>query len=227
MPRQLRIPEKYQPSFKLLADMGDTEFAELVAAMSETQPTFHVPPFAAHVAAKLESVTLDTIAKIVVALVPLIGNMSDADDPSSIAAELAQASRDPNQLKFSVKRAKVLQSRLQTLFEIEDSLGAVAKARAIYRSEAHDFCDAKIITDIRPIFRLDASHDPKSAVLVHTLRIGYHENGDEHHHDFTVTVDDAGLEAIGNAVARAREKAQTSVRLIEKSGAQCLSPDTD
>jgi len=54
---------------------------------------------------------------------------------------------------------------------LDDTVGTVAKVGPVMTEHERIFQDARILTDIRPIFHPNLSEKPNAAVLVHMLRI--------------------------------------------------------
>jgi hypothetical protein len=75
------------------------------------------------------------------------------------------------------------------------------------------YCDAKILSDIRPVFGDKPTVRPVGAVVTHTLRIGYHLGGD--HREFHIILDVQDLEALKVAVDRAQAKDKTLRALLK------------
>ena len=77
------------------------------------------------------------------------------------------------------------------------------------------FCNAKILSDIRPIFGPKIESGPVAAVVTHTLKLGYHEEGE--HKQFFVVLDDADLVTFQEVIQRAREKSDALDNLLGAS----------
>ena len=223
----MRIPEKFQRSFQRLATMSDRDFSRLRDALADTPPTFNVETFAERVAVKGSGLSPVEISELVAAISPLMSSVTDQDDIGSFAVMVSSSIQANEKLDVGEEAGRKLESRLCQLFAIEDTLGTVARARAIYFFSGNDFCDVKVVTDIRPVFRSDPTVDPTAAVLVHDLQIGYHTDRDLDHQDFTVTLDEAELDQLQAAIERARAKAKTLTRMVERAGMRCLKPDLD
>jgi hypothetical protein len=82
-----------------------------------------------------------------------------------------------------------------------------AKALALMQEHERTFCQARIITDIRPVFGSEVSKPPRAVVVAHTLRISYHE-GDERK-DFYVALDSDDIESLRELLDRADAKARS------------------
>jgi len=93
--------------------------------------------------------------------------------------------------------------RLHRILDIEP-LARSAKALAVLIDNQHEYHDAKILTDIRYAFRPDPEAEPYGAVIVHTLKLTYHEESE--HKSFFVALDSVDLKQLRAAIGRAEKK---------------------
>lgn len=64
--------------------------------------------------------------------------------------------------------------RLSKLLNIAP-LRVSAKATLLHAEYEHAFCTARILTDIRPIYDNGVKGRPSGAIIMHTLKLSYHE----------------------------------------------------
>ena len=103
-------------------------------------------------------------------------------------------------------------TRLSTLLSTT-SLAISAKAQVLQRDYARLFHDAKIITDMRPVFEQSTKEPPQGVLLDHTLKVVYHEGlGD--HQELYLALDSSDLVALKKVIERAEEKEQTLRSLL-------------
>ena len=112
-----------------------------------------------------------------------------------------------------------LRSHLGRLLNVSN-LRMAAKAHRLQRAGERLYCDAKILSDIRPVFDEDVETVPAGAVVGHTLRLGYHERGE--HKEFFVVLDDVDLEKLRAVIERAESKNKTLLKLLKGSGLKDL-----
>jgi len=139
---------------------------------------------------------------------------------SEFAAGISAAVDDFEESEFSEQDKLRLTGRLAQLLEIEKSLGTTSKANDVLTEHEHTFCDARILTDMRPIFPSDLAVSPTEAVVVHTLKIAYHQ--DREHKEFYVALDFDDIQTLKTAIERAELKDQSAKSLLDKAGVQCL-----
>ena len=159
------------------------------------------------------------------------GEVEDiADLLGSLSAAIASTELSLSELIPSVLEAvgeesdldeselKLLSERLETLLEI-DQLGLVAKASSLLADYEHSFCQAKFLTDIRPVFG-SVKEPPSAAVIVHTLRIKYHKGGDIE--DFYVSMDGDDLQLLKKLIERAESKMETLAATLRNADVRLI-----
>jgi hypothetical protein len=97
--------------------------------------------------------------------------------------------------------------RILTLLSA-DRFWLVSKAYDLQTDDERTFCDARILTDLRPIFDTPVTAGSKGAVIVHLLKLGYHESN-KRHQKFYVSLDSKDLKELRKVIDRAEEKAAT------------------
>ena len=70
------------------------------------------------------------------------------------------------------------------------------------------FCQARILTDLRPVFGQVIEDGPKAMVVVHLLKLTFHK-GSEKHQEFFVSLDGDDLKTLRGLIDRAEAKAKT------------------
>lgn len=224
--RNLRIPKSFHGAFADLLQLEDRSFNELVAAFEQASPTLFRGDLAAFVA---ERVTLnrETTQSIVKTLVNLYivrrdGGRKDAGEFAAEVREALRAEDDPR-LKAKDSEWDVFSRRLETLLGFENSIGITSKALEVMWRNQRVFCDdgARMVSDVRPIFKDDATKSPVAAVVVHTLKISYHEEGEIR--EFYVALDTKDLLALRKLLQREEEKLES---LKEVLNVQYLQPES-
>jgi hypothetical protein len=89
-----------------------------------------------------------------------------------------------------------------------DLFALVAKAHDLATEDERTFCHARILTDLRPVFGQNVDEGPKAMIVMHTLKLAYHEQGKEKHHDFYVSLDAEDLRTLRKLLDRAEAKAK-------------------
>ena len=102
-----------------------------------------------------------------------------------------------------------LTTNLLALLSIEE-VGLAAKALDLQTEDERTFCTvSRILTDLRPVFGVDVTEGPKAMVIVHLLKLGYHQAGSSNHRDVYVSMDANDLQTLRKMIDRAEEKAKS------------------
>jgi hypothetical protein len=107
-----------------------------------------------------------------------------------------------------------LRAILEKLLSIE-TLSIVSKASRLQRDGERLYCNAKILSDIRPIFKDDPSAPPVGAVITHTLKVGYHEG--RGHMETQIVLDSDDLTKLAAVINRAQLKDKSLRTFLKRS----------
>jgi len=88
------------------------------------------------------------------------------------------------------------------------SFALVTKAIDLATEDERTFCQARIITDLRPVFGPRVEDGPQAMVVVHLLKLAFHEQGGDHG-EFYVALDTSELGELKQVIERAELKAKS------------------
>jgi hypothetical protein len=143
--------------------------------------------------------------------------------PSVISLHIVRANREASLDEFvddvseaigtfdPVGRSKESKQRLRTILDIQ-SLYVSAKAYIVLADHQRTARGIKILTDVRYVFQANPEEEPFGAVIVHTLKLSYHENED--HKEFYIALDDDDLARLRGVLDRADAKANILARKL-------------
>jgi hypothetical protein len=89
-----------------------------------------------------------------------------------------------------------------------------AKIRDLNAEHERTFCNARILTDMRPVFGTDLSEGPQALFISHVLRLAYHKGG-ENIEEVYVSLSAEDLRELRKTIERAETKAK-SLRSLPK-----------
>jgi len=93
--------------------------------------------------------------------------------------------------------------RFDKLLSIE-KLSMLSKAIKLQRDGERLYCEAKILSDVRPVFGDGPIARPLASVVTYTMKIIYHEGGE--HKEFFIVLDRADLVELHDVLGRAKLK---------------------
>ena len=121
---------------------------------------------------------------------------------------LADVQKDKD---FQEADGPVFRERIVRLLDI-GPLSIISKAYLLQRDHQKVYCEAKILSDIRPVFSVDSPIAPVGAVLSHVLKVTYHEN--DRHREFFVALDSLDIKALKEVLDRAVDKNDQLEKLL-------------
>jgi hypothetical protein len=213
--RHLTLPDYYVPGIKGLIGLTEAQAKELISALQAEQPIYYHPT---QLAGHLESrITIDPplLAKIIRALAGLYTARTFTGLSTSDFADVAFQAVEDKGLKPSEPESWArFKENLVELLKLEGSLAVASKAQDVVTEQDRIFSQARILSDVRSIFKDDPEAMPSAVAIIHTLRIHYHQSGDLK--SFFVAMDDQDLRKLKDAIDRAQKKSVT-LRSVAKS----------
>lgn len=202
----VRIPARIQ---RLLIEIGDLKpesFAELLALVQRAAGTVESKERGVELARSLKTIAPDKGALFLEALLPLYFLKNNTTKPvAEVVRDVCftisvNPDIDPKPAPECVDR---LTARLVSLLSV-DSIDEALRARTLSWEAQNVFSTARILTDIRPVFNHDLSTDPRGAIIVHSLKLTYTENGERKAMFFAL--DSKDVSELGQVLERARDK---------------------
>ncbi len=223
---ELSIPEQYERGFIEIRQLGGDQVRELVSALEGVLPTRNRADLQRRVEEKTSlglSDDLDEIMETLISLYALRDSMGlGLQDFVEVVDEMVNESyveelnfaNDEDRERFNAKLIQLLGV---------DSLDIAARAVDIlYERERTIHGIPRIFTDIRPIFGADSKSDPRGAVLVHTLKIRYHEGREVK--ELFIGLDTEHVNELISVLERANSKAETLKQFLEDKDLPYIEP---
>lgn len=210
-----KIPNKYRAGFEKIKQLSASDAEALVAALKKAPISGGLKGITSAVQEQVTSLSGDDAEDIVRTLYSLYVFRIDSDAPlSEVVPELTSAMRATGEpsLAFSEEDRVRFEKNMSQLLSI-DTIAVTTKVSQIKIDYPNTFHDAKILSDVRPIFG-KPDEQPVGGAITHTLKIEYHHEGD--HKEFYVALDSEDLQRMKAVLQRADAKA-TSLRLLLKS----------
>lgn len=225
---KFNIPERYRTGLAAIRTLDEKNVQEIRDALERIQNASDVesnPPDDVAVTAIVSASGNKTanarqIAQTVAALYGVksgrdISTEAFVDD---ICDAMEALPSEDQRLPHSERGA--FRQKLLTILGAE-LFGLVAKVYDLATEDERVFCQARILTDLRPVFGPKLEEGPKAMIVMHLLKLAYHE-GNHEHKNFYVTLDSEDLQALKKLIERAEFKAKSlksAVRDIRTIGA--------
>jgi hypothetical protein len=195
------LPADEQMGLVRLATLTQDQIEQLRLSLASTPVRLSRDSFLKGVAA-VDGLMGSDQERIVWALTYLNGFLTSGN--YEITSFVSDVKESLIEQKVSADDADKIAAALPGLLEI-DTIRLRAKAVDLQVNHAFVFQNALVLTDIRPVFAMDAPREVKGALVFHTLKIEYFQNGETR--EFFVSLDDRDLNLIRKSLDRADAKA--------------------
>ncbi len=221
MPTTIEIPKRHREGLTIVNSLPEDVFQRLVAALEtvidpnsvdETVPNADLPDVSIY--------EVETVVHTVLSIYRVRAFRGQAVEP--FVKDLSAAMETPVGDKYiAPEQREKFSSRLEKLLSI-DRLLTFSKALSLQYEKGFVIFGARILTDLRPVFRDDADAGASGFLLMHTLKISYNEQGD--HRELYFSLDESDLKQIKDALQRAETKAAQLRQLMRSKSIPDLTP---
>ena len=207
----LTIPRRYRVGLAAVERLTDADATLVAQGLTATAPEVSFEKLAAPLSSELPAdVDLARLLEAVASLNTLL------PEDGAGADSLAQDVSDSANLELPEDKRPAYAARLETLMRIPV---LVIAARASQLLAEHDkvFHDARILTDVRPVFEHDPSTGVKMAAVVATMKLEYHPGGKSAIESIFVSLDHGDLEHLRQVMDRALTKMDSLSQLMKET----------
>lgn len=213
------IPRGHQTRFKVFKRvvLDNKSVQELLLVLGEETSVIEDPELSSKIASRVTTISPRDIDDVIEVLIVLYLLQARYESPVSEFAEdicRAMDESDVEELRLSDDERSRFKDRLIELLHLE-AVSVGAKAIDLQRENERTFSDARIVTDIRPIFGTDLEETPAQAVIVHILKISYRERNRSR--DFFVALDAADVSTLSRLLDRANSKAGNLKSFLDRT----------
>jgi hypothetical protein len=206
----LTIPKNRKVATSRLIAMESEEMRALSTALSKAPGTASVRSLSRQLNVEIEPPLLQ--------LLSLLGEIREESGLSSeeFASELLVAAR-ADQMKPADGDWDRLKNDLILLFDSAESLALIGKAKHLLSDHEHTYCphSSRVISDVRCVFRSADVEKPVGAVIVHMLKLAFHQESSDTQ-AFFIALDSEDLRHLRDLLDRAIAK-ETSLTTLIKS----------
>lgn len=208
---EFAIPFPYREGLTKLATLPDEDAATLVAAVAALEPFAPMSSIERAVTSAVGEGATPGEKRLALPLLALRGQMRELKP-----AQIAQRLSNSTDLELDdIARARLCE-RATGLLGTE-VLGTTGVASDLQTLHDRNFQSARIVTDMRPVFRDELAESPRGAVIVESLQIQTWNRDGESELVF-IAMDEADLRSLQKVVTRAIEKTDTLKTLIAEMG---------
>lgn len=214
----LRVPSEYEPGIVIIRSLSDSDISSVIEVLkSASLPSDpnEIIPLLKKVLPKLPSEDVENFFETLYSLY-LFRAHSDVSI-GLFVHDLSEAIGETENPKLRItdpKEQALLRARLESLLTVRP-FSTISKAHGLRYDFANLFWDAKIFSDIRPVWNGDATKPPEGVVITHTLKLEYHRAGGRG--EIYVHVDSDDIERLLAVLRRAQDKDATLKSLSAES----------
>jgi hypothetical protein len=224
---QLRIPKHHYGALAKLLHLDEGAFQMLIKVFQEKPPTISRENYTTYVVQNVD-VDANDVADMLDVLISLYSvrneiNLSSDDFVDTVVQAIGDTQYDA--LKPSDGDWSTIKDRIRELLSFDHSLGIIAKSSYLLTQHERVFQEARVFTDVRPIFSEDAQVSPIGGLIVHQLRIAYFE--DNELKEFFVALDMDDIDKLRTQLNRADAKARSISSLLKSSSLMLLESAGD
>jgi len=120
---------------------------------------------------------------------------------------------------FTPHELPLVIERLTALLSVE-SFTVATRGLSLLQEYERKFCTARILTDARPIFSQDPKVPPTAVLIIHTLRISYHETSDLK--ETYIAMDAQDVSELKQILIRAEDKAKALESVFKRANVRVV-----
>lgn len=220
----INVPASQVPLFQKLLELPDQKIDLFLALLSKAGPKFNVFDLASEVSGPL-GIPEDSTVGIFRILAGLYMTRKLEPVEEFVDRDVFTALKKANTFAPDGVDAqwKKLRKFLVTALSLERTVGTTVKAGPVLTQHERIFNDARIMTDLRPIFHLDVSEKPDAAVIIHMLKINHRNIAGQQSNEF-FALDSNDLIVLRAVVDRAMKKERALKDLMRDSSLKILDP---
>ena len=198
-----RIPEPYKPGFELIAKLTEEQVIVIKSALIDIPIGFGPEETAKSLEGKTDfkSSELRSMLSTIFSLISL--NIREEIEKDEFINDIVTSYDEINTELSEDKREKLI-GYLQNFLEADGQIKHTIKAAILLRENEKIFIESRVLSDIRIVFEEKIENPKQCAVIIHQLKIEYHENGEPK--EIFVALNTEDLKQLKETANRAIEK---------------------
>ena len=202
------IPASQRANFQVFYSLGREQVEQFSKELESIQPSLEVDLIAKEMKRRLNISPEDTRRILILLLSMQSGRRQNNASPVDFVESIISGTLAEGEVKIDVNDVEWVKTSLVRLLNCEPIYTPTYKALRLQTESQRVFEDARIITDVRPVFQEDIETGMVGAVISHSLRISYTEAGYERSLEFFVGLRTSELKLLQQQVERAIKKAE-------------------
>lgn len=213
----LKIPDRHRVGMQVFLALNDSSYTDLLGALKRAPSMSSSKELVAWVAPEVKTLQADEVKNLVNMLTSLYRvRVRSNVSVQQLAEDICDPLRGDGGLPAD-QEAK-FRDRLATVLSVEALSVVATKAQELRTEFERTFCDARLITDLRPVFGGNVEDAPNAMIIVHTLKLGYHDTNSSEHKEMFVAMDNEDMAKLADQLVRAAKKEKTLKTRLEAAG---------
>jgi hypothetical protein len=216
-----RLPAQYTQLLRLLQSLESAEYKSLHRAISKADQYSDWTDLARRILTQnVDRLSADELIGMLMSI--NIGILKNRSSVGEIVGDMVTSYRRYEKPTVQDIQAATLEKRLVELVTDAKVIRLQSKLIDVASAQERIFREGRIFTDIRAVFPdTETVEAPLGAVILHTLRLRFHEDGAMK--TIFVCLDDSDLDDLQKQIARAREKSVELSKVISKADLRRLN----
>jgi hypothetical protein len=228
----LQVPPQFHVPIRSLLELPEERLQAILEALKQSGSKFNVYDLASDVTSQtgisrqitdgvIQALAYFYLAKERQALA-LEAFLDEQVGPGLKNVLVAQADKAAAKEEIEARWTRFRKFLVASL-ALDDTIGTAAKAGPVMTEHERVFVDARILTDVRPIFHPDLSEKPSVAVVVHMLRITTRDIFRNYQAQY-FALDSNDIRLMKQLMDRAITKEETLTNVMGDSGLHVITP---
>ncbi len=206
---RLKLPDRFLQGLAAFTRMDEDSFNDLMKELKELSPALSPEKLEKEFALRRTQVSESESKRLFEILMSLCflkeNNPEEGDFESAVSKQVSE---------LSVPEQDVLKVRLKEVLSDVTALELTAHALSVSADHDKVLVKCRILTDLRAVF-FDDGTTANGAVVMHTLKLAYHQDGGQK--NCYVGVDSRDMDELERAISRARRKESSIVAMLERA----------
>jgi mRNA-degrading endonuclease YafQ of YafQ-DinJ toxin-antitoxin module len=220
---ELAIPKEHERGIVVIKHLSDSDLSQISETFEKLIPPIKSSDVVSALQPILSALSKEDIENLIDTVYSLYFLRSDSDvSLQQFLADLMEAIKESDNKEIRTTNAadlSKLESSFKSLLTVR-SLSTLTKAHDLRGDFANIFWDAKMISDIRPVWDEDVKVPPEGVVITHTLKLKY---GDiESAKELYLSMNENDIELLISVLVRAQQKRATLEFLAKESWMKIL-----
>jgi hypothetical protein len=205
---RLKIPDRYKAALTLLMEMDEPTFEVLSSELHQAPLSVSDKEFSEKTFEKMaRKYTQSDIVSLARALQALSTIRNSAEvSLETFSNDVTEAFSESNpgleKVRLDTFKGRIQKALNAPTFSLE------GKATSLIISDDHRYCKSRVVTDLRPVFNENLDDGPELMMLVHSLKLTYHE-GDAKQRVFHLAMNGRDVAELRSVLDRAEAKAKS------------------